>query len=46
MAAPPLLTLDDVTLGWGAVPLFEGLSIGAGERLCLVGRNGAGNRRC
>ena len=42
--APPLLTLQDITLGFGGRPLFRGVSlaIGAGERLCLVGRNGAG----
>ena len=44
MAAPPILTLSDVTLGWGGRPLFKGISlaIGAGERLCVVGRNGSG----
>ncbi|MEM7270101.1 MAG: ABC-F family ATP-binding cassette domain-containing protein, partial [Pseudomonadota bacterium] len=44
MSALPLLTLDDISLGFGGDPLFAGLSltISAGERLCLVGRNGAG----
>ena len=44
MAAPPILTLSDVTLGWGGRPLFKGitLAIGTGERLCVVGRNGSG----
>lgn len=44
MSQPPLLTLDDVSLGFGGKPLFAGLNlvIGPGERLCLVGRNGAG----
>ena len=44
MAEPPLLTLDDVALGFGGDPLFRDLSltIGPGERLCLVGRNGSG----
>ncbi len=44
MSQPPLLTLDDIALGFGGDPLFAGLSlsIGPGERLCLVGRNGAG----
>lgn len=44
MAPPPLLTLTDITLGFGGRPLFAGitLAIGAGERLCVVGRNGSG----
>jgi ABC transport system ATP-binding/permease protein len=44
MAPPPLLLLKDITLRFGSTPLLEGatLSIGAGERLCLVGRNGSG----
>ncbi|MEX2518703.1 MAG: ABC-F family ATP-binding cassette domain-containing protein [Paracoccaceae bacterium] len=44
MAQPPILTLDNVTLGFGAEPLFSqlSLSVGPGERLCLVGRNGSG----
>lgn len=44
MAPPPLLTLRDVTLGYGGNPLFRGveLFVGAGERVCLVGRNGSG----
>jgi len=44
MAAPPILTLLDIRLGFGGRPLFEGVeaAIGPGERLCLVGRNGAG----
>ena len=44
MAAPPLLTLQDITLTLGGTPLLEGagLSVGQGERLCLVGRNGSG----
>lgn len=42
--APPLLTLQDIHLTFGGTPLLEGaaLSVGAGERLCLVGRNGSG----
>ena len=42
--APPLLTINDVTLGFGGKPLFLGISlaVGAGERICLVGRNGSG----
>lgn len=44
MSQPPILTLDDISLGFGGDPLFAGLNmvIGPGERLCLVGRNGAG----
>ena len=46
MAAPPLLTLQDIhlTLGGGGTPLLAGaeLSVAQGERLCLVGRNGSG----
>ena len=42
--APPLLLLQDIGLTFGATPLLEGaeLSVGPGERLCLVGRNGSG----
>ncbi len=42
--APPILALQDVTIGFGSAALLEGadLAIGRGERLCLVGRNGAG----
>ncbi|WP_333832840.1 ABC-F family ATP-binding cassette domain-containing protein [Rubrimonas sp.] len=44
MAAPPILTLSDIRLGFGGRPLLQGvtLSVGAGERLCVVGRNGSG----
>ncbi|MGG7567939.1 ABC-F family ATP-binding cassette domain-containing protein [Rhodovulum sp. DZ06] len=44
MAEPPLLTLTDITLGWGGAPLFKDLSlvIQPGDRICLVGRNGSG----
>ncbi len=44
MAPPPLLLLKDITLSFGSTPLLDGatLSIGSGERLCLVGRNGSG----
>jgi len=41
---PPLLTLRDIHIHFGAKPLLEGaeLFVSAGERLCLVGRNGCG----
>ncbi|MEM7060352.1 MAG: ATP-binding cassette domain-containing protein [Pseudomonadota bacterium] len=44
MVQPPILTLTDITLGFGGRPLFAGvtLAIGAGERICVVGRNGSG----
>ena len=44
MAQPPLLTLQNITLTFGGRPLLAGadLSVGAGERICLVGRNGSG----
>jgi ATP-binding cassette subfamily F protein uup len=40
----PILTLDDVSLAFGHLPLVEHahLRIDAGERVCLIGRNGAG----
>jgi len=42
--APPLLTLQGTTVGFGGRPLFQSISLAiqAGERTCLVGRNGAG----
>jgi ABC transport system ATP-binding/permease protein len=42
--APPLLSLQDISLNLGGKPLFQGasLSVSAGEHLCLVGRNGSG----
>ena len=42
--AAPLLLLSDIHLTFGGEPLLDGaeLSLGAGERLCLVGRNGSG----
>jgi ATP-binding cassette subfamily F protein uup len=42
--APPLLLLQEIRLTFGATPLLAGaeLSVGPGERLCLVGRNGSG----
>jgi ABC transport system ATP-binding/permease protein len=44
MPSPPLLALRDAGIGFGGRPTFTGVSlaIGAGERVCLVGRNGSG----
>jgi ATP-binding cassette subfamily F protein uup len=44
MASPPLLLLTDIRVTLGSVPLLDGagLSVSAGDRLCLVGRNGSG----
>ena len=41
---PPLLHLQDIHLTLGGGPLLDGaeLAVGAGDRLCLVGRNGSG----
>jgi ATP-binding cassette subfamily F protein uup len=40
----PLLTLDNISLAFGHLPLLESvqLQIDAGERLALIGRNGSG----
>jgi ABC transport system ATP-binding/permease protein len=40
----PLLTLEQVALAYGHLPLFEeaDLRIEAGERIALIGRNGSG----
>ncbi len=42
--APPLLLLQNIHLALGSAPLLQGaeLGVGAGERICLVGRNGSG----
>ena len=42
--APPLLLLQEIHLALGSAPLLAGaeLGVGAGERICLVGRNGSG----
>ncbi len=42
--APPILSLKDIDLHWGADPVLDKLEmhIGYDERLCLVGRNGTG----
>jgi ATP-binding cassette subfamily F protein 3 len=39
-----LLQVENLSLGYDAVPLFDGVSfsMGSGERLHIVGRNGAG----
>ncbi|MCL5777489.1 ATP-binding cassette domain-containing protein [Limibaculum sp. FT325] len=44
MAPTPILTLTDITLGFGGRPLFAGVSLalGPGEKACVVGRNGSG----
>ena len=41
---PPLLLLQDIDLTFGVTPLLSGaeLAVAAGERVCLVGRNGSG----
>jgi ABC transport system ATP-binding/permease protein len=43
-APPPLLSCDAITKGYGARPLFEGLSLGVGpgDRVGLIGPNGSG----
>ena len=42
--APPLLTLQQMSLSFGGTPLLieAELSVFQGDRLCLVGRNGSG----
>ena len=44
MAAPPLLTLQDIHLTFGGAPVLQGaeLMVLPGETVCLVGRNGSG----
>jgi len=44
MAEPPLVSLSGVTLAIGPAPLLDGLelTVGPRDRLCLLGRNGAG----
>lgn len=44
MAPPPLMLLTNIRVTLGTMPLLDGasLSVGAGERICLVGRNGSG----
>ncbi|MDX1802311.1 MAG: ATP-binding cassette domain-containing protein, partial [Marinobacter sp.] len=40
----PLLTLDSLSLAFGLQPLLDNasLTLEAGERVCLLGRNGEG----
>lgn len=40
----PLLALDDISLAYGVHPLLDhaSLTVEAGERVCLLGRNGEG----
>ncbi len=44
MSSAPILTLKNISLGLGDQVLFDDISltINEGDRLCLVGRNGAG----
>ena len=44
MSNAPLLSLQNISFGLGNEPLFDdvSMSINDGDRLCLVGRNGAG----
>jgi ABC transport system ATP-binding/permease protein len=41
---PPILHLQDILFSLGGAPLLDGaeLAVGAGDRVCLVGRNGSG----
>jgi ATP-binding cassette subfamily F protein uup len=42
--APPILSLRNINLSWGADPILSDLEmhIGENDRLCLLGRNGTG----
>jgi ABC transport system ATP-binding/permease protein len=42
--APPLLMLQDIHIHLGSTALLDGaeLAVGAGDRICLIGRNGSG----
>ena len=42
--APPLLMLQDIHTHLGSTALLDGaeLAVGAGDRICLIGRNGSG----
>jgi hypothetical protein len=39
----PLLLLQDINLTFGVAPLLSGaeLAVAAGDRICMVGRNGS-----
>ncbi len=41
---PPLLTVDDLTAGWGGMPVLHGVSLAVNEleTVCVLGANGAG----
>jgi len=42
--APPLINLQGIHLTFGGAPILDGadFTVSAGDRLCLVGRNGSG----
>jgi ATP-binding cassette subfamily F protein uup len=42
--APPLLSLQNIRINLGTTALLDGaeLNVGAGDRICLIGRNGSG----
>ncbi len=42
--APPLLMLQDIRINLGSTALLDGaeIGVGAGDRICLIGRNGSG----
>ena len=41
---PPLLAVDELVAGYGAMEILHGINLrlGAGQSLCLIGPNGAG----
>ena len=44
VAGTPLLAIDELVAGYGAMAILHGISLrlGAGQSLCLIGPNGAG----
>ena len=44
MANKLLIALEDVVLSFGGKPLFQGINlfVNEGDKICLVGKNGAG----